>query len=101
MRPKPDRRKQRASLPDCPCCRWDDAVSVEAGESNADLALLTLRVVLDTAAMTIYRRLAACLANLAVFICLIGVGIAAGGILAATEAIDDRREGRRHHTSRR
>ena len=66
------------------------------------MALLTLRVVMGTAkTMTIFRRLASSLAHLAVFTCLIGIGIAAGSILAATEAIEERRDGRRHHTARR
>jgi len=66
------------------------------------VVLLTLRVGVGTAkTMTPFRRLASSLANLAGFLCLVGLGIAAGGILAATEVIEDRRDGRRHHTSRR
>jgi hypothetical protein len=66
------------------------------------VALLALRVVVDTTTrVTTVRRLAASLANLAVFICLIGIGITAGSLLAATDAIDDWREDRKHHTSKR
>jgi hypothetical protein len=66
------------------------------------MALFTLRVVLATAhRVTTLRRLLASLANLAVFICLIGIGIAAGCLLAASEAIEPRQQDRKHHASRR
>ena len=66
------------------------------------MALLALRVVVDTTTrVTTARRLAASLANLAVFICLIGIGITAVSLLAATDAVEDWREDWKHHTSRR
>ena len=96
---------------DCPpraereCHSWPSACSIAAVASNPD-ALLDVEpdngVRMDTAhRMTIVRRLVAYLANLAVFICLIGIGITAGSLLAATDAVEDWREDWKHHTSRR
>ena len=76
--PKPDRRKHRLRTPNCPRCRWNDMVAVVNRGPYADVALLTLRVVVGNADRMTIRRFAGVSRDLRDIALPLEIGIAAG-----------------------